>query len=128
MTKDNAIQVVRASSKGVNLSEAALAHIQSQLDKREKGVGIRFSVGKTGCSGLSYQVDFVDEINPEDKAFEVSGLKVFIDKKSYPYLKGLHIDFKQQGLNHKFVFKNPNQTGECGCGESFTVDEQFSDQ
>lgn len=126
MVKDNSVQMVSALPKGVTLSKRASDHIKQQIAKRGETRGIRLSVAKTGCSGLSYVVDFVDEINESDKAFIVAGIDIFIDFKSYPYLKGIEVDYVKQGLNHKFIFTNPNQTGECGCGESFTVDEQFS--
>jgi iron-sulfur cluster assembly protein len=125
MEKIDTVQTVKSSSAGVLLTEAARVHIKNQLAKRGFGVGIRLSVNKTGCSGLSYVVDFVDNKNEEDKSFNVEGIDVFIEKKSYPFLKGISMDYIKQGINHKFVFSNPNQTGECGCGESFTVDDTF---
>ena len=109
----------------VSLSASAAKHIKEQLTSRGRGVGVRLSVAKTGCSGYSYVFDYVDEVREADKAFEVEGLNVFLDKKSYPYLKGVAIDYLKQGLNYKFVFTNPNQTGECGCGESFTIEDKF---
>lgn len=120
-----AIERNKASTPGILLTDSAANHIKNQLSERGKGVGVRLGVAKTGCSGYSYVFDYVDEINPADKAFEVQAIAVYIDKKSYPYLKGTQVDFKKQGLNHKFVFVNPNQSGECGCGESFTIDDEF---
>lgn len=117
----------QTNKSAVSLTESAAKHIKEQLASRGRGIGVRLSVAKTGCSGYSYVFDYVDEVCESDKTFEVSELNVFIDRKSYPYLKGIAIDYLKQGLNHKFVFTNPNQTGECGCGESFTIDEKFDD-
>ncbi|WP_028387596.1 HesB/IscA family protein [Legionella fairfieldensis] len=108
---------------GVTLSEAAASHVLSYLSKQKESKGIRFSVKKTGCSGLSYVIDYV--LTPQDNDIIqplTEDYQICIDKTSYPYLKGMHIDYVKQGLNHKFVFDNPNQKGQCGCGESFTVD------
>lgn len=105
----------------IYLSEAAAAHIQEFLANRGAGVGIRVGVKTAGCSGLSYVLEFVDEPNDTDQRFESQGVVVFIDPKSLVYLNGLQMDFVTEGLNSGFKFINPNQTGECGCGESFTV-------
>ena len=106
----------------VQLSDAAMRHIMSYLEKNQSK-GIRLSVKKTGCSGLSYVVDYVDAPSDKDIVLAlVDDYLICIDKSSYPYLKGMQIDYVKQGLNNKFIFNNPNQTGQCGCGESFTVD------
>ncbi|KTD24772.1 Fe-S cluster assembly protein [Legionella lansingensis] len=108
---------------GVTLSEAAKRHILSYLSKQKDSKGIRLSVKKTGCSGLSYVVDYV--VAPQDNDIVqplTDEYQLCIDKGSYPYIKGMHVDYVKQGLNYKFVFNNPNQKGQCGCGESFTVD------
>ncbi|KTC84176.1 HesB/IscA family protein [Legionella brunensis] len=109
---------------GVSLSEAAKRHILSYLDKQNEVKGIRLSVKKTGCSGLSYVVDYVKTPHENDIVQPITeNYQLCIDKASYPYLKGMKVDYVRQGLNYKFVFDNPNQKGQCGCGESFTVDE-----
>lgn len=106
----------------VFLTPSALQHVLTYLAK-EGRKGVRLSVKKTGCSGLSYVVDYVETPSPTDKLLSLEGdYFVCIDKKSFPYLNGITVDYVQQGLNHKFVFHNPNQTGQCGCGESFTVE------
>lgn len=108
---------------GVTFSEAATRHVLSDLGKHPESKGIRLSVKKTGCSGLSYVVDYVVVPQETDIVLPLAGdYQICIDKGSYPYLKGMSIDYVKQGLNHKFVFNNPNQTGQCGCGESFTVE------
>ena len=116
----------KATKQDVLLSQAALSHIKKEITKQDEPIlGVRFSVKKTGCSGLSYVVDYVKTINQEDKQYQIEDLTVYIDRKAYPYLSGMKVDYIKEGLNYRFVFTNPNQTGECGCGESFTVDERF---
>lgn len=111
------------SEPEVTLSASALAHFLSYLQKQTGSCGVRLSVKKTGCSGLSYVVDYVQMPVEEDiKQPLINDYWIYIDKKSYPYLKGMSIDYVKQGLNQKLIFKNPNQTGQCGCGESFTVE------
>lgn len=108
----------------ITFSDSASRHVLSYLAKKSSSRGVRLSVKKTGCSGLSYVVDYVDAPLSNDITFYLSAdYSIFVDKKSYPKLKGVHVDYVKQGLNYKFVFHNPNQTGQCGCGESFTVDE-----
>lgn len=105
----------------INLSQNAALHIQNQLAVRGHGQGIRVGVKTAGCSGLSYVLEFVDTPDDNDKKFESGGISVFIDPKSLVYLNGLTMDYVTEGLNSGFKFVNPNQKGECGCGESFTV-------
>lgn len=105
----------------ITLSEPAIERVKHFLDNRGSGVGVRVGVTTTGCSGLAYLIEFVDQINAEDEVFEQDGVSVIIDKKSLVYLDGTQVDFVREGLNEGFEFKNPNQKGECGCGESFTV-------
>jgi len=107
----------------VSLSPAALSHVQKQIAKRGKGIGMRLSLKKTGCSGLSYVVDIIDEVAPTDKVFPVnSDVVVAVSRQDLPYLLGTEIDYVKQGLNQQFQYRNPNATGACGCGESFAVD------
>ena len=105
----------------ITLTEVAAKKVQSQLDKRGKGYGIRVGVKTTGCSGLAYVLEFVDEVQPHDMSFVSYGVHVFVDPKSLPYLEGMVMDFKRQGLNEGFDFQNPNVKDQCGCGESFRV-------
>ena len=106
----------------INLSDSAIKHLLSYLTKNPEHRGIRLSVKKTGCSGLSYVVDYVSSPLEGDIIMPLSGdYLVCIDKGSYPVLKNMQVDYVKQGLNYKFIFNNPNQTGQCGCGESFTV-------
>ena len=79
------------------------------------------SVRTTGCSGLAYKLEFVDDAATEDMSFESHGVTVFVDPKSLPYLDGTELDFVREGLNEGFKFYNPREKDRCGCGESFRV-------
>jgi len=105
----------------ISVSESAAKHVASQLASRGKGLGIRVGVTTSGCSGMAYVLEFVDELAPEDEVFEGHGVRVFVDPKSMVYLDGTELDFVREGLNEGLQFRNPNVQGECGCGESFTV-------
>lgn len=105
----------------ITLSEAAANRVSSFLKNRGKGEGVRLGVKTSGCSGLAYVLEFVDEIEDDDVVFEDRGVKVIIDQKSLVYLDGTQLDYGKEGLNEGFIFNNPNVKNECGCGESFTV-------
>lgn len=105
----------------VTLTERAARHVSRYLERRGKGLGLRLGVRTTGCSGMAYKLEYVDEALPEDQVFESLGVKVFIDAKSLPYLAGTELDYAREGLNEGFKFNNPNEKASCGCGESFTV-------
>lgn len=105
----------------IHLTERAANHVRDFLHNRGKGEGIKVGVKTSGCSGLAYVLEFVDQPDPVDQIFDSFGVKVFVDPKSFVYLDGMQMDYVKNGLNEGFEFKNPNQTGECGCGESFTV-------
>ena len=105
----------------VTLTETAAKHVASQLANRGKGVGIRIGVTTTGCSGMAYVLEFVDEPTANDAVFEDHGVQIVVDPKSLVYLDGTEMDFVKTGINEGFEFRNPNVKGECGCGESFTV-------
>lgn len=105
----------------IELTEAARQRILSCLHEN-KHSALRLSLKKTGCSGLSYVLDYVDMKQVDDITVELDDKFIFIEKKSFPYLKGVKIDYVRQGINQKFTFENPNQTGQCGCGESFSVE------
>lgn len=105
----------------VGVSEAAAKHIARQLQARGKGVGIRVGVKTSGCSGMAYVLEFVDEVAAEDAVFDMHGVSVIVDPKSLVYLDGTELDFVKEGLNEGFQFNNPNVSAECGCGESFAV-------
>ena len=105
----------------INLTENAATHISNYLKNRGKGEGIRVGVKTSGCSGLAYVLEFVDELNEDDNVFEQDGVKVIVDAKSLVYLDGTELDFVKEGLNEGFKFANPNVKDQCGCGESFNV-------
>ncbi|UOP05422.1 iron-sulfur cluster assembly protein IscA [Conchiformibius kuhniae] len=105
----------------ITLTEKAADHIRNFLAKRGKGEGIRLGVKTSGCSGMAYQLEFVDDVAPEDQVFEDFGVKIFVDPKSLVYLDGTRLDYVKEGLQEGFKFDNPNVKDECGCGESFHV-------
>lgn len=105
----------------ITLTEPAADRVRTYLDTRGKGLGLRVGVRKTGCNGFAYVVNYADEIEPGDVVFEERGVKVVVDQKSLDLIDGTEVDFVKEGLNEAFRFRNPNVTGECGCGESFSV-------
>ena len=105
----------------ITLTEAAARHVNRYLAKRGKGIGVRLGVKTTGCSGMAYKLEYVDEVAQEDHVFEDQGIKVLIDPKSLAYVEGTKLDFVREGLNEGFKFINPNERDRCGCGESFRV-------
>lgn len=105
----------------ITLTEKAAQHVQKYLTRRGKGLGLRLGVRTTGCSGLAYKLEYVDELAAEDQVFESHGVKVVVDPKSLAYIDGTELDFAREGLNEGFKFNNPNVKDECGCGESFRV-------
>ena len=105
----------------VTLTDRAAQHVQSYIEKRGKGIGLRLGVKTTGCSGLAYKLEFADDRKAEDQEFESNGVRVLIDPKSLAYLDGTELDFVREGLNEGFKFNNPNEKDRCGCGESFNV-------
>lgn len=105
----------------VTLSESAARHVSNFIAKRGKGFGIRLGVKTSGCSGMAYKLEFVDQTEDEDEVFESHGVKVVIDPRSLAYLDGTELDFVKEGLNEGFKFNNPNVKDQCGCGESFNV-------
>jgi iron-sulfur cluster assembly protein len=105
----------------ITLTDRAANHVSNYLTKRGKGVGVRFGVRTTGCSGMAYKLEFVDAAASEDLVFESHGVKVFVDPKSLSYIDGTELDFVREGLNEGFKFNNPQEKDKCGCGESFNV-------
>jgi len=105
------------------VSDIATQKIKQLLKKRGKGVGIRLGVKTTGCSGLAYTLEYVDEYKAEMGVINYAqdGFVVLVDLKAEPYLNGITIDWVKNGLNEGFDFKNPNERDRCGCGESFRV-------
>lgn len=105
----------------ISLTEAAALKVKYNLEKRGKGLGIRVGVKTTGCSGLSYVLEYVDTIFDGDLIYENNGVFIYVDQRNLIYLDGLQMDWVKQGLNEGFEFTNPNEKSKCGCGESFSV-------
>lgn len=105
----------------IQITPAASERMRFFLARAPDAAGVRFSVKRMGCSGFGYVVDLASDIAEDDKVLDIDGIRVVVDPRSLPLVDGTLIDFQRQGLNASFVFHNPNATGECGCGESFTV-------
>lgn len=115
-------QSATSTTPAISLTDAAIAHIRTCLQKRGSGIGIRLGTKDSGCSGLSYVLDLVDAGDKDDYRYSITeDITVFIDKKAYIHLNGTVIDYTQEGVNYKLTFINPNQKSVCGCGESFQV-------
>ena len=107
----------------ITLTQAAAERVNDFLQNRGKGIGLRLGVKTTGCSGMAYVLEFVDELNPEDEVFENHGVKVFVDPMSLRHLEGAEVDYKEDLMGGGFAIKNPNAQSTCGCGHSFTPGE-----
>lgn len=107
----------------INFTENAYNQVKNLLAKRGKGVGIKLGVKTTGCSGLAYVLEYVDEykLEPGTTNYAQPDFAVIVDAKSDVYLQGLTVDYVRKGLNEGFEFINPNERDRCGCGESFRV-------
>ena len=106
----------------ISLTESAASRVKSYLAKRGHGLGLRIGVKRTGCSGWAYLIDYADEVGSDDIIFDSDDVKVIVDPKSLELIDGTEVDFVKDGLNEAFKFRNPNVKGECGCGESFSVE------
>lgn len=105
-----------------SLTEAAVRHFASNLSGQNYK-GIRLSVSESsGCSGYTYQINYVEQMDNEDLVFDFENVSVFIDPNSFKFLKGTKVDFQVEGVNEGIKFINPNVKAICGCGESFEVD------
>ena len=105
----------------ISLTDSAANRVRNYLKKRDDAVGLRLGVTKTGCSGYSYVINYADEIDASDIVFEDKGIKVVVPADALKLIDGTEVDFVKNGLNEAFSFRNPNISGECGCGESFNV-------
>jgi len=105
----------------ISLTKSAADRVQSYLQARGEGLGLRLGVTRTGCSGYSYVINYADEVHATDVVFEDKGVKVVVDPEALALIDGTEVDFVKNGLNEAFSFRNPNVTGECGCGESFNI-------
>ena len=108
--------------QAITLSNSAAARIKEIMSKAEnKSLGVRLGVKSGGCAGMSYIMEYAKEINPNDEVIEDKGVKVFIDAGAIMYLLGTEMDYKKEEFSSNFIFKNPNETERCGCGESFKI-------
>ena len=115
-------RVRRPRPQLMSVTEAAAGRVKSLVEGREKPTaGIRIGVRTKGCSGLSYTLEFADKQEPMDEVVETQGIKLLIDPKASLFLIGTEMDYEEEKLKSGFVFKNPNEKGRCGCGESFHV-------
>lgn len=107
----------------ISITDTALNKVKTLIKKREKGLGIIIGIKPTGCSGLAYVLKYVDSLESVEDAVCIKHEEVnlYIEKRSVEFLKGLTIDYVKKGLNEGFEFINPNETGRCGCGESFKI-------
>lgn len=106
----------------ITVTDVAANKILKSIAKRGRGQGIQVGVRTTGCSGLAYVLEYVDNPNLHCvRHYDSNGIRIFVDPKNIPYLDGMIIDFKRNGLNEGFEFINKNERDRCGCGESFRV-------
>jgi iron-sulfur cluster assembly protein len=107
----------------ITLTEQAAKRVQTQLEKRGRGIGIMIGTTRTGCSGLAYKLEYLDEQPQvgEWMSYKSNGVLVCVNQQDLPYVDGLTMAWKRQGLQEGFDFINPQEKARCGCGESFTV-------
>jgi iron-sulfur cluster assembly protein len=106
----------------MTVTPAAAERVKALIDKRDKPtVGIRIGVRSKGCSGMSYTLEYAEKQEPMDEVVDTEGVKLLIDPKASLFLIGTVMDFEEDKLKAGFVFRNPNEKGRCGCGESFHV-------
>ena len=110
------------SKQVITLSDRASDRVKEIMAQaKETIVGVRVGVSSGGCAGMSYVMEYAKKTNPNDEIIEDKGVKVLIDPKAIMYLLGTEMDYKKEELSSTFVFKNPNETERCGCGESFKI-------
>ncbi len=110
------------SKQVITLSDRAAERVKEIMaSAKEPSVGVRVGVASGGCAGMSYVIEYAKNVNPNDEIIEDKGVKVLIDPKAIMYLLGTEMDYKKEELSSTFIFKNPNETERCGCGESFKI-------
>ena len=105
----------------ITLTDSAAERVRDFIARRGTAIGLRVGVKRTGCSGFAYVINYADRIENDDIVFKDAGVTVIVDRESLGLIDGTEIDFVKQGLNEAFKFRNPKASGECGCGESFSV-------
>ena len=108
-------KVIKLSDKAVNRIKEIMSQAQNST------IGVRVGVKSGGCACMSYVMEYAEEVKPNEEVIEDKGVKVLIDPKAIMYLLGTEMDYKKEKFSSQFVFKNPNETERCGCGESFKV-------
>ena len=110
------------SEQVIRLGNNAAERIKEIMSKAENSaIGVRVGVKSGGCAGMSYVMEYAKELKPNEEVIEEKGVKVFIDPKAIIYLLGTEMDYKEDKFSSQFIFKNPNETERCGCGESFKI-------
>ena len=110
------------SQQVIKLSDNAANRIKEIMSKADNAaIGVRVGVKSGGCAGMSYMMEYAKEAKKNEEVIEDKGVKVFIDANAVMYLLGTEMDYKKDKFSSQFVFKNPNETERCGCGESFKV-------
>ncbi len=111
-----------AGFKVISLTDAAVQRVKAIMANAERPIaGLRVGVKNGGCAGMSYTMEYADEIRPQDEVVEDKGVKVLVDPKAVLFLLGTEMDFQSSKLSSGFTFTNPNQTSACGCGESVAI-------
>ena len=106
----------------IKLSDNAANRIKEIMSKADNtAIGVRVGVKSGGCAGMSYMMEYAKEVKKNEEVIEDKGVKVFIDANAVMYLLGTEMDYKKDKFSSQFIFKNPNETERCGCGESFKV-------
>jgi iron-sulfur cluster assembly protein len=105
----------------ITLTPPAAERVKRYLSERGQGVGLRFGIKPTGCSGFAYVVDLANAVEPEDLVYVSHDVKVVVNRESLPFIDGTEIDFSGDRMSESFKFRNPNEKNQCGCGESFGV-------
>ena len=114
--------MARPRMQVVTLTDAAATRVRDIMSRSDKPIaGLRVGVKNGGCAGMSYTMEYADEIRPQDEVVEDKGVKVLIDPKAILFLLGTQMDFQTSKMSSGFVFNNPNQTSACGCGESVAI-------
>ena len=122
MSSDSDHQELQRETLSLTLTETAIQQVKALLARNNReGHGLRVSVADGGCSGFSYKLDFAKEEEPGDLILKLGNLKVYVDSKSVPQLKGTTIDYVTSLYGGGFKFSNPNASGTCGCGTSFSA-------
>jgi len=110
------------SDQVIKLTDNAAERIKKIMSSaKNSAIGVRIGVKSGGCAGMSYIMEYAKEVRSNEEVIEDKGVKVFIDPKAIMYLLGTEMDYKKEKFSSQFVFKNPNETERCGCGESFKV-------